>query len=129
MEGILLKGTFGGHGLAHELWRVNVLNGLLTGNTGSNELSASGEAKHEVLLNKAQRDVEIGREKAFVDIDRGAGARAAEVAVICDGASIVIDDAIRTGDLGTDNGPDLVGCGLAMKAGSNEDRDAINGNA
>src|SRR5580698_6298834 len=128
MEGILFKGTFGSHGLAHELRRMDDLNGLLGGNTGGNQLSSSGEAKHEVLLNKAEREVEIGREKALVDVDRGTSASVAKVAVIRDGASIMVDNAIPAGNLGTDDDIDLLGCSGAMKAGSDEDRDAFDGN-
>lgn len=65
--------------------------------------------------------MEIGGEEAFVNIDRGAAAGAAEVAVICDGASVVVDDAILAGDLGTDNGFDLVRSGFAVEACGDED--------
>src|SRR6185437_13586913 len=104
------------------------LDGLLSGNTGSNELAASREAKHEVLLNKTKGDVEVSGEEAFVNVDRGAAVGVAEVAMIRDGASIMVDNAIRACNLGTDDALDLVWCGIAVEAGGDEDRNAFDGN-
>ena len=129
MQRIDLDGAFGGHGFAHEARRVDDLDGLLRGDAGGDELTAAGEAEHQVLLDKAEGDVQVGLDEALVDIDRRAAAGRSERAVVRECAGVVVDHAVARWDVGAEDGVDLGGCCGAVQAGSDEDGDAVDGNA
>src|SRR5450631_1872217 len=72
VQGVVVDRPFGSHGIAHEARRVNDLDRLLRGQTGCDEFTASRETEHEMLLDEAERNVQIGFHKALIYIDRGA---------------------------------------------------------
>jgi hypothetical protein len=115
--------------LAHEARRVDDLDGLLRGHAGSDELAAAAEAQHQVLLNEAEGDVQVGGHEALVDVDRRAAAGSAQVAMLGERLGVVADDAVLCRNLRADDGVDLVRRGAAMQAGSDEDGDALDRDA
>src|SRR5437016_5056678 len=76
-------------------------------------------------LDEAERDVEIGRDEAFVDVHRRTGPGGAEAAVGREVAGVVVDDRKRRGDfLATDLADLAFRCG-AVEAGGNQDGDVL----
>jgi hypothetical protein len=73
--------------------------------------------------------VQIGCEKALVDIDGRARLSGAEEPVLSKFARVVIDHTIVSGNKVPANFRDLCICGRTMKPGRNQDRDRIAGNA
>ena len=46
------------------------LDGFLRGQARSDQLAPAGKAQHQVLLDEAEGDVQIGGHEALVDVDR-----------------------------------------------------------
>ena len=60
VQWIACDGALGRQRFAHKARRVNHLDGFLRGQPRSHQLATAGETQHQVLLNKAKRDVKIG---------------------------------------------------------------------
>ena len=74
------------------------LDSLLRGQARRDQLAAAGEAEHEMLLDEAERDVQIGVHEALVDIDRRAAGGRAERLMLGEGAGIVVHYAVASGE-------------------------------
>ena len=90
----------------------------------SYELATARVAEHQVRLNEAERDSNISRHEAFIDVDRSTGSRGAEVAVFAEIAGGVVFDAVGGGDFGHGDLADFCIGGGPVKAGGDEDCDA-----
>jgi hypothetical protein len=99
--------------------------GLLCSQAGSDELPAAGIAEHQVRLYKPEGNVQVCENKAFIDIDGGAGLSAAEVAMLQEFTREVVFHAVARGDVRTDDLVDLFGSGWAMETGGDEDGNAL----
>jgi len=108
---------------------VNYLDGLLGCKPWSNELAPAAEAQHQVLLNKAQSDVQIRRHEALVDIDWRSPLGGAQRTVLAQRPRIVAHDAISRGNLRPDYLLDLVFGGPAMESCGNENSDVFKRNS
>ena len=84
---------------AHEFGRVDDLDRLLRGQAGGHQLAATGKPEHQVLLDEAQGDVQVGRHEPLVDIDRDAPLRGSQPAMFGQHPGIVVDDPIFRCDL------------------------------
>ena len=103
VQWILVDRAFGCHGLAHEAWGVDDLYGLLRGEPRRNQFASAGKAKHEVLLDETESDVEIGFDEAFIDIYRRAANGRAERLMIAERAGVVVDYTIAGCDVRAEN--------------------------
>jgi hypothetical protein len=81
------------------------------------------EARHEVRLDQAGHDAEVGAEQPAIDPQLGAAAGATEMDVLARVARLVIADAIAPHDVGAGHRRQLVGGVGAMQPGRNEDLD------
>ena len=82
MQRVVFDRALHGAGIAHELRAVQNLDRFLRRQARRDQLAAAGKAQHQVRLDKAQRDVQIGGNKALVDVDRRAGSRRPERPVL-----------------------------------------------
>ncbi len=128
VQRVLFNGAFGGHRLPHEARGVDDLDGLLRGEPRSDQLASTGEAEHQVLLDKAQGNVKVCRHEPFVDEDRRAALRRTQGAMVLEHLSVMVDDAVLGSDLRSENAVDLLRCSPSMQACSNQDRDTFHRN-
>ena len=70
---------------------------------GADQLAPAGEAGHQVRLDQAGRDLQIGPDVARVDPDRHAARARAEERVLGELLAVMVLDAIVGGDLGADH--------------------------
>ena len=108
---------------------MNYLDGLLRGLAGRHQLAAAGKPQHQVLLHKAERDVQIGGHEALVNINRGPASRRAQRAMRRKVACVVARHAIFVRNLRPQNYVELIFCRRAMKASGNQNRDSLDGDA
>ena len=125
MQRIVLDGAFDGPGVAHELRAVQDLDRFLGGEAGRDQLSASGKAQHQVRLDESQRDVQIGGNKALIDVDRRAGGGRAERLVLGHLARVVVDDPVGGRDRFPDDFADLGVGGRAVQTGGDQDGNRV----
>ena len=123
MQRVVLDGALDGARVAHEFRTVQHLDGFLRGQTGGDQFPAARVAEHEVRLDEAERDVEIGRDEAFVDVHRRAGTGDAEVAMGREIARIVVDDTKGRGDFLAADLANFAFGGGAVEAGGDQDGD------
>ena len=105
------------------------LDRLLRRQAWSHQLAAPGKPKHQVLLDEAQGDVQIGRHEAFVDVDRDTPLRLSQPAMFGQRPRIVIHHAVLRRDLWPQDGVDLVWRGFAVQSGRDQDRHALDRDA
>ena len=73
---------------------VQHLDGLLRGEAGSDELAPAGVAQHQVRLDESQSDVEVGGDKAVVNINGRSGGGLSQAAMLGKFARVVIEHAV-----------------------------------
>ena len=124
VQRIIFDGTFHRQLFAHEAGAVDHLDGFLRGETGNHEFAAARVTRHQMRLDEAECETEVGTDEALVDPGGSAGARRAEVAVACRIARVVVFHAIGGGDFFADDFADFVGGGGAMQSGGDQDDNA-----
>ena len=129
MQRVVGNRSFDGQRLPHELGGVDDLDCFLRRQAWSDQLAAAGETKHQVLLDKAEGDVQLGRHEAFVNVDGDAALCFSQPAMLGKRARIVVDDAIPGRDLFAQNGLDFGWGGFAMQPGGDEDGDTFDRDA
>ena len=82
VEGVVVDGAFDRTRVAHEAGAVDDLDGFLGGEAGGDQFTAAGIAEHQVGLDEAEGDAEVGRDEGFGDVDGDAGFGFAEVTVV-----------------------------------------------
>src|SRR5208283_5393995 len=107
----------------HELGAMQGFDGRFGRESGSNELAAAGESQHEMGFNEAHGDVQVGREKALVNVYGRARLGGAEEAVFPRFARVVIEYAVVSGNEIPANLGDLRIGRRTMEAGGNHDGD------
>ncbi len=123
MQRIVFNRSLRRQRLAHEPGRVDHLDRLLRSQSRSDQLAPAAETQHQVLLNKAQRDVQVRRHKPLIDINRRPPPRRAQPAMLLEGPRIVAHHAILRRNLRPHNLPDLVFGRAPVQPRRNQDRD------
>ena len=109
VQRIVENRTFDGQLFAHEAGAVDDLDGLLRGKAGDDELTAPGEARHQMRLNEAQREAQVCARETLIEVSGCAGTRDAKEAVAGEVARVVVFDTVRRGDFVADNLADFGG--------------------
>ena len=117
VERIAGDGALGGQRFAHEARRVDDFDGFLGGEARDYEFAPSGKAEHQVLLDEAERDVQIGCHESLVDVDRRSAPGSAKRAVRSQVARVVTDDAVLAGNLRPGNDFNFFGRRGAVQPG------------
>ena len=81
--------------VAHEFRAVQDLDRFLSGQSWSDQFPRAGESGHQMRLDEAECDVQIGGYEVLGDVNGRARFRVAQEAVLGKFARVVIDDAIR----------------------------------
>src|SRR6202041_1320505 len=129
MQRIFGNRPFGRQGRPYEAWPMQRLDRLLGRQSRRNQLASAAEARHQVLLNETERNMQIGCHEPLVDVDCSSAGRIAQESMLGQGLGVVADDAIAGRNLRADNGPDLLFCRAAMQSGRNENRHSCGGNS
>src|ERR1017187_9627327 len=129
VQRIVDNGTLCSERLAHEARRVNYLDGFLSSQARSDQLTPAGKAQHQMLLDEAKRDMQTGSHETLVDVNRSSTLRCAQRAMPRKIARIMADDAISSCDFGANNEFDLFCSCPAMQARCNKNRDAFDRNS
>ena len=120
-----------GERVLHEAGGMEGANGRVAGDAGCDHLAAAGPAGHEMRLDQAGGDAQIGIDKNPVDADRGAaGGGRAQINMVVGVARVVIQHAhVRHHPRIADDLGQFVAQIRAMQAGRDQDRDLIERNA
>ena len=82
VERVVGDGAFDRADITHEAGAVDDLDRFLSGEAGSDQFAAARIAEHQVGLDEAEGDAEVGRDEYFGDMDGDTGSGFAEVAVV-----------------------------------------------
>ena len=108
---------------------MNDFDGFLRRHSGHDKLAPATEAQHEVRLNEAERDVQIGGDKTLINIDRRPAPRGSNGAMTGKIARVMTDHVVCCRDFRPENDVEFFPGRRAVQAGGDEDGDAIFGNA
>jgi hypothetical protein len=111
--------------VAHELGAVQYFDGFLRGQPRRDQLPPARVAEHQVRLDEAERDVQVRRHEALVDVHRRPRLGRSQVPVGCEVARIVVHYPHAGSDLLAADLADLRVGGGAMQAGRDQDRDVL----
>src|ERR1700723_2392122 len=122
MQRIFGNRPFGRQGRPYEAWPIQALDRLLGRQSRRNQLASAAEARHQVLLNETERNMQVGAHEPLVDVDFSSAAGIAQESMLGERLGVVAEDAILRRNLPADNGVDLLLCRSAMQSGRNENR-------
>ena len=102
---------------------------LVRGQAGGDQFASAGKTQHQMRLNKPQAQVQVRAKKTIVDPHRRSRFRGPQIPMLITIAGVVVENSITSGDLFTDDVPDLIIRRAAMQAGGDHNADAIARNA
>src|SRR5262249_50335594 len=118
-----------GPGMLQEARAVPDLDRLQGGDAGADDLAAAGVARHQVRLDQAGRDLQVGPQITAVQVDRHPVGRGAEVVVLFQHLAVVVFHAVVGGDVGAEQLDQFLTLVGPVQPGGNEDQDVAAGDA
>lgn len=97
--------------------------------SGTDELSSAGEAGHEMGLDQAGGDLQVGFDVAAVDPGGDAAGAMADQDVFAENLAVMVLDAVVVGDEAADHFDEFFPFVGAMQAGGDQDQDLLTRNA
>ena len=128
MQRVVLHGPFHRPPVAHELRAMQDFDRLLRRQSWGNQLPSPGKAQHQMRLNEAKRDVQIGCHEPLVDVDRRAGGSIPQEAMLAQNFGVVVDHANIPVQIRPDDLPDFVFRRRPVQPGGDQDDDILAGN-
>src|SRR5208337_1835597 len=111
--------------VTHEPGAMQDFDRCLRCQSGRNELAAAGKSQHQMGFDEPHSDVQVGCEKALVDVYRSTRLSGAEEPVLPKFARVVIDHTIVSGNKVPANLGDLRVRRWTMEPGGNQDCDGV----
>ncbi len=127
MDRIALQDAAIGLGMLEEIGTVPNLDRFQRGDAGADQLPPAGKAGHQMRLDQAGRDLQVGLDVAAVDPDRHAARAFAQIRMLAEHGAMMILDPIAVDDFPPDQFDQFVAQIRPMQASGDENGDALRG--